>query len=102
MDGVVSDKKVFTCYHCSKSFEFSEKLSFREECSHCSADLHICLNCRFYEESAYNQCKESSAEPVRDKERRNICEYFEASQGGSKFSDKKEQLKLAESLFKKK
>ena len=93
-----------SCYQCNKTVTLEHKVSFREECPHCYTDLHVCLNCRFYDESAYNQCRESSAENVRDKERNNYCEYFEPSQTGesSKQSEKEAQLKAAEALFKKK
>ena len=93
-----------SCYKCSKIVTLEHKISFREECPDCYTDLHICLNCCFYDESAYNQCRESSAENVRDKERNNYCEYFESSQEdkNSKQSEKEAQLKTAEALFKKK
>ena len=83
--------------------ELEHKVSFREECPHCQFDLHICLNCQFYDESVYNECKESSAERVRDKERNNYCEYFDPSNENknSGLSDREEQLKKAAALFKK-
>ena len=83
--------------------ELEHKVSFREECPHCQSDLHICLNCQFYDESAYNECKESSAERVRDKERNNYCEYFDPlnENKNSGLSDREEQLKKAAALFKK-
>ena len=93
-----------SCYQCNKLTELEQKISFREECPHCKVDLHICFNCRFYDESAYNECKESSAEKVRDKERNNYCEYFEPlykKSDNSGLSEKEVQLKAAEALFKK-
>ena len=78
-------------------------MSFREECPHCKADLHVCFNCRFYDESAYNECRESSAEKVEDKERNNYCEYFDSlykEEKDSGLSKKEAQLKAAEALFK--
>ncbi len=93
-----------SCYQCNKLVELEHKISFREECPHCKADLHICFNCRFYDESAYNECKESSAERVRDKERNNYCEYFEPlhkTGDHSGLSEREAQLKAAEALFKK-
>ena len=93
-----------SCYQCNKSVELEHKISFREECPYCRADLHVCFNCRFYDESAYNECKESSAEKVKDKERNNYCEYFEPLHKTGKpsgLSEKEAQLKAAEALFKK-
>lgn len=96
--------KKICCYHCGKLVELEHKISFREECPHCGADLHICRNCCFYDESAYNECKESSAEKVKDKERNNYCEYFEPSSKENKnpsLSSREDLLKTASALFKK-
>ena len=92
-----------SCYQCKKSLDIDYKIGFREECPHCSADLHICLNCEFYDESSYNSCREPSAENVKDKERNNYCEYFQFSNKnqGSRSSERETQLKAAEALFKK-
>ena len=45
-------------------------------CASCGKDLKICYNCHFYSKGAHNDCLESSAEPVRDKDRSNFCDYF--------------------------
>lgn len=47
------------------------------ECKRCSADLRCCRNCRHYDTRASNECRETEAELVTDKNRRNFCEYFE-------------------------
>lgn len=52
-------------------------MGFREECDHCGADLHVCLNCAHHDPSAYNGCRESSAERVADSDRANRCDYFQ-------------------------
>ena len=93
-----------SCVQCGELVTLAGRVSFREECTHCQSDLHTCFNCRFYDESAYNQCRESSAELVKDKERNNYCEYFEPSLENNKHSkaeEKSAQLKAAEALFKK-
>ena len=96
--------KKIICFQCKKNLDFDHKISFREECSHCGADLHICFNCRFYDEGAYNECRESSAEKVSVKDRNNYCEYFEPSfaDAGAKALGKEKLLQTAEALFKKK
>lgn len=96
--------KTVSCYHCGKQVEIEYKISFRAECLYCKADLHICRNCRFYDEFAYNECKESSAEKTFDKEKNNYCEYFDPSSensGTSQLSEREKLLKSAEALFKK-
>ena len=93
------------CYHCHKEVE--GKVGFREECLHCQADLHTCLNCRFHDPSAYNECCEPSAKWVRDKEQNNYCEYFELRDKKSlgcltdQAKTREELLKTADRLFKK-
>lgn len=74
----------------------------RDECEKCSADLHVCKNCRFYDEASYNECKEPAADVVREKESSNFCDFFES--GASRFekSNSKDLLAQAEALFGKK
>lgn len=65
------------CPHCNKQMLSKEKISFRERCPVCGGPLHICKSCCFYDETAYNSCREISADRVVDKERSNFCEYFQ-------------------------
>ena len=66
------------CFSCDVPINLpaGERIGFRDCCEHCDADLHVCLNCRFHDPSAYNECRESSAERVRERDRANRCEYF--------------------------
>jgi hypothetical protein len=66
------------CFSCGAPIELSagERVGFADTCESCNADLHVCRNCRFHDPSAYNECRESSAERVRDRDRANRCEYF--------------------------
>ena len=66
------------CFSCDAPIDLpaGERIGFAECCERCDADLHVCLNCRFHDPSAYNECRESSAERVRDRDRANRCEYF--------------------------
>jgi len=50
---------------------------FNETCESCGKDLHACLNCRFYKPGARWDCAETVGERVVDKERRNLCEWYE-------------------------
>ena len=63
------------CWKCKKEISI-EKPVRGDECPFCHADLHVCLACDFYESGAHNDCRESSAEFVNDKERGNFCDYF--------------------------
>ncbi len=89
------------CYHCQKEIEFSGRAGRKDTCPFCGADLHCCRNCKFYDESAHNQCKEPNSEWVSDRERSNFCDYFS-------FTDKVKETPeadigrvRAEALFKK-
>ena len=66
------------CWKCKKEIPL-EKPARSDECPLCHADLHVCRACEFYESGAHNDCRESSAEFVSDKERGNFCDYFRLS-----------------------
>ena len=88
------------CFSCGVK-SLHERVAFRAECE-CGEDLHVCLNCRFYDESSYNECKETSADRIKIKDRSNLCEFFEASIGQASVDKKKDDLlSAAEALFKK-
>ena len=93
-----------TCAQCGKEVDVSRELSRKEECPHCGADLHICLNCRFYSETSHNKCKEPRAEFQRMRDRANFCDYFQYKEGGaggsSGGSEKDTARKSLDDLFK--
>ena len=90
------------CFHCKKINESESKIGFRDECDSCRSDLHVCKNCEFYDPKAYNECRENSADVVREKERSNFCDFFNPRNSGSLVEDKAAQLRAAaEALFKK-
>ena len=91
------------CFSCKKEISVLDgKVSYREECLHCRADAHVCKNCHFYDTRAYNECRESSAERVVEKERANLCDYFQPRQGGLSAEDPAAKARAAaEALFKK-
>lgn len=68
------------CWKCKKEISL-EKIARSDECPFCHADLHVCKMCDFYESGAHNDCRESSADMVIDKERANFCDYFRPSKG---------------------
>lgn len=92
------------CFQCKKTTEFSDRVGLRDECMHCHADAHVCLNCQHYDPKAYNECREPSAERVQNKDRANYCDYFAAGRGGAEAQLTQQQalLAAAEALFKKK
>lgn len=93
-----------TCFKCNSTHEFEGNVGVREECSKCKSDLHVCKNCAFYDLSSYNECKESSADRVLDKEKANFCDYFKGTSSNSTKNSsvdlKSEAYKKLDSLFK--
>lgn len=70
-----------SCFHCKNEIPIPEvsgrvSVAFRESCSTCGTDLHVCLNCKHYDQGSHHECRESSAEWIRNKEKANVCEYF--------------------------
>ena len=74
---------VVACHACGRSAEFDSVVARGAECNGCGADLRVCLNCAFYDQSAYNDCGEPSAERVLDKDKSNFCDFFRPSGGGT-------------------
>ena len=64
------------CQFCGAPMNVGDPIPRDSECDSCRRDLRSCRNCRFYDVRYNNSCRESSADPVEDKERRNFCEYF--------------------------
>lgn len=93
------------CFSCDAAVELAaaERVRFHEVCEGCGSDLHVCRNCVHHDPSAYNECRESSAERVGDRERANRCEYFHPAdrRGGQAGGVRSEALADLEALFKK-
>lgn len=92
-----------TCFKCGKEVPFVERIGRKDECPSCRSDLHACRNCVHYDASVYNECRESSADTVREKDRANFCDFFSPSSRQLKAGPSAQDLKsAAEALFKKK
>ena len=86
------------CWKCRKETNI-EKPVRGDECPSCHADLHVCKACDFYESGAHNDCRESSAEFVNDKERGNFCDYFRPSTKGKAGDSGKSKADAAKDAF---
>jgi hypothetical protein len=64
------------CWNCNSPLEFVERVFRNDTCPQCDSDVRCCLSCSDYDESSPNKCRESQAEKVSVKDRRNFCEYF--------------------------
>ena len=95
---------IFSCWKCGTTIEITaaaNRVGKSDACPACDYDLHSCMNCRFYDPAKHNQCAETQAEWVRDKEAANYCDYFSPNTsscaGASKSDDAKTKF---DSLFK--
>ena len=93
------------CFACDAPIELAagERIGFRDTCSACGADLHACRNCAHHDPAAYNECRESSAEYVSDRERANRCDYFALGEvrGGAVAAEAARARSRLDDLFKK-
>lgn len=65
------------CYQCGKPLSgLILPLSRREECRHCSAQMHCCRMCLHYQPHRQQWCAEERAEPPSSQQLANFCDYF--------------------------
>jgi hypothetical protein len=93
---------MIACYKCGTQLNISGKVSRRDTCTKCLTSIHACKFCKFYDLKSYNECRESSADRVVDKEKENYCDYFQLADklepnSKSKSDDAKKKL---DGLFK--
>jgi hypothetical protein len=65
------------CYKCKTEWKGIAQPGTKETCVKCGEDLHICLNCRLYNEHKPYQCMETEIDPIQNKGRYNFCEHFQ-------------------------
>jgi len=71
---------IIYCFRCGESLEkLSLPLSRRDECPACTADLHICRMCVYFNPNVPRQCTEDGADEVLDKLKVNFCDWFKPS-----------------------
>lgn len=92
-----------TCFKCQAVLALipNTNISRTEECPSCRADLHICKMCDLYDPKHYNECKESQADRITDKEKKNFCDYFKLTMRSQGKSAAQSAMDAANALFKK-
>jgi hypothetical protein len=92
------------CFACGAAIELAsgERVGFRDACR-CGADLHVCRNCAHHDPGAANECRESQAERVSERERANRCDWFAPRTGaGAGAADPRQAARSAlDALFRK-
>jgi hypothetical protein len=96
----------YYCHSCRNEQIFDVKVGIkvgrRDSCPHCGADLHCCKNCRLWDPSIHNQCREPEAAFIRERDEGNFCTHFDFKDGDAPQLDQsveKAKAKLAD-LFK--
>jgi len=92
---------LMNCFHCGREVEGKERVGFRDRCAACDRPLHACLNCDFYDRSYNNECRETEAGCIVDKDRTNFCDFFAPQRAAIKPPAPDARGKL-EALFKRK
>ncbi len=90
------------CWKCGKDLTVLD-YGRQDVCAGCGKDTRVCKNCVHFDPTAHNQCRESQAERVVEKERSNFCDYFQPKKGTGVGGATKDALRAAaDALFKKK
>lgn len=73
-------KESLLCYRCGAALDsLPLPLSRRDECPGCTAHVHVCRMCRYFDTTVPKQCMEDDAEEVKEKDRVNFCDWFKPS-----------------------
>ena len=91
------------CFNCNAPLDYQPgNVGRGETCPACGADVRVCRNCKHYDPSCYNECRESQADRVVGKDRANFCDYFTFVGGQAASGDQKNKtLENLDDLFKK-
>lgn len=65
------------CWRCGEALEKIEQPFPRlAKCHACEADLHVCRMCQFYKPLLSRRCEHEQAEPAREVDLANFCDYL--------------------------
>lgn len=67
----------YVCWKCGTSLKSVPRpITRMSKCKLCEADLHVCRLCRFYNPRMLDRCDHEMAEPAREVDVANFCQYF--------------------------
>ncbi len=70
----------YYCWKCGNELEFAVKVGVKvgrqDTCPHCLSDLHVCKNCELWDPNIHNECRETHAPFIRNREEANFCSHF--------------------------
>ena len=71
-------QKTFRCAMCGKTLPATAtEIDFASECPGCSADLHTCKHCVYFDPASRFECTQPILDRVSKKSERNQCQDFE-------------------------
>lgn len=71
------ENKGLLCWNCGKPTGITGRVMRSDSCVDCLADLRCCRGCRHFDPSRNKQCKETIESTVTNKEKNNLCDYFQ-------------------------
>ncbi len=90
------------CWSCNHDIA-ANQYHRQDHCDSCGRDTHACKNCEHHDRAYNNECRESSAERIVDKEKANFCDHFKpGTRAGAEAASREALKSAAEALFKKK
>lgn len=90
------------CYHCGKLIPLlSGTIHRSDDCPYCRVSMRCCKMCKFYDVHSYNECRETVAERIVEKEKANFCDFFSPGNPENPNDAKESAQKAFEALFKK-
>jgi len=92
----------FLCFSCGADLKehLGRPIGRSACCDSCLADIRCCRNCKEYNESLYNSCRETEAERIVDKEKANFCDWFKPGNQEGPEESKEDKFADLEKLFK--
>ncbi|MDR1535995.1 MAG: hypothetical protein LBU64_13030 [Planctomycetota bacterium] len=66
------------CHRCGEPWREKGIPGTREDCLKCGASLHVCANCRFFDNAALEWCREPMAREEKPLafDKSNVCDWF--------------------------
>jgi hypothetical protein len=66
----------FKCALCGNAQMIAGEVTPADACTNCGAPIHSCVNCRFFDSSAPNECTQPIEHPIDAKRALNSCPLF--------------------------
>ncbi len=71
-------RRVIKCAMCGGKLPLSfDEVRLTSQCTRCSADLHSCKNCVFFNPTSRFECEQPISGRISPKDKRADCEFFE-------------------------